>query len=126
MRRRSGQNGSIYRKWKTWHVRFYIDVPGSTKRQRKSVPVGPATGKQRLTKPEAVRKGAEIVISAGVNHPHHLARSRHPLPTFEEKCEWCRKFHKAWTDGKPGSIASMDGQLKKHILPRLATTLSPS
>jgi integrase len=119
MRRRSGQNGSIYKKWKTWHVRFYMDVPGSTKRQRKSVPVGPATGKERLTKPEAVRKGAEIVARTGVNQPQHLARSRNPLQTFEEKVRWCRKFHKAWTDGKPGPIASMEGQLTKHILPRL-------
>ena len=121
MRRRSGQNGSIYKKWKTWHVRFYVDVAGSTKRQRKSLPVGPATGKEKLTKPEAVRKGAQIVSSAGVNQAQHLARSRHPLQTFEERVQWCRKFHKAWTDGKPGPIAAMESQLTKHILPRLGS-----
>ena len=43
------------------------------------------------------------------------------MQTFEEKVQWCRKFHKAWTDGKPGPIASMEGQLTKHILPRLGT-----
>jgi hypothetical protein len=115
MRRRSGQSGSIYKKYHMWHVRFYVDVPGTNKRQRKSLPVGPATGKEKLTKPEATRKGAEIVASAGVNSPQHLARSRNPMQTFEERVQWCRKFHKAWTDGKPGPIASMEGQLTKHI-----------
>jgi integrase len=121
MRRRSGQSGSIYKKYHMWHVRFYADVPGTNKRQRKSLPVGPATGKEKLTKPEASRKGAEIVARSGVNQPQHLARSRNQVQTFEEKVQWCRKFHKAWTDGKPGPIASMEGQLTKHILPRLGT-----
>jgi integrase len=120
MRRRSGQSGSIHKKWNQWHVRFYVDVPGSNKRLRKSLPVGPATGKEKLKKSEATRKGAEIVAtSTGVNQTQHLARSRNPMQTFEEKVQWCRKFHKAWTDGKPGPIASMEGQLTKHILPRL-------
>ena len=66
MRRRSGQSGQIVRKGKTWHVRFYVDVPGQRKRLRKSVPVGPAVGKERLTKPEAVRK-------AGGDRPSQLA-----------------------------------------------------
>ena len=65
MRRRSGQSGQIVRKGKTWHVRFYVDVPGQRKRRRKSVPVGPAVGKEKLTKPEAVRKAAEIVQAGG-------------------------------------------------------------
>src|SRR5215216_5586937 len=75
MRRRSGQSGSIYKKYHMWHVRFYADVPGTNKRQRKSLPVGPATGKEKLTKSEATRKGAEIVARSGVNHTQHLARS---------------------------------------------------
>ena len=31
---------------------------------------------------------------------------------------WCRKYLKAWTDGKPSSVRSMENQLNKHILPR--------
>lgn len=120
MRRRSGQSGQIVRKGKTWHVRFYVDVPGQRKRLRKSVPVGPAIGKERLTKPEAVRKAAEIIQEVGVNTAKHLEQAIRPerVKTFEQRVEWCRKNHKAWTDGKPGPVATMEGHLRKHILPR--------
>ena len=104
-----------------WHVRFYVDVLGQEERQRKSVPIGPCTGKNKLTKPEAVRKGAEVVASLGVNTEDHLERSmnHNPVVTFRQRVEWCRRYHKAWTDGKPSSVLSMESQLTKHILPDL-------
>jgi len=119
MRRRSGQSGSIYKKWNMWHVRFYVDVPGTNKRQRASLPVGPTTGKEKLTRSEAIRKGAEIVAETGVNKSQHLERAIKPVQTFEQRVQWCKKYHKAWTDGKPGPVATMESQLAKHILPRL-------
>jgi integrase len=121
MRRRSGQSGQVVRKGQMWHVRFYADVPMQGKRQRKSVPIGPATGKEKLTRPEALRRGAEIVGSFGVNTSGHLERAIHPesVQTFRQRVEWCRKYHKAWTDGKPGPVSTMESQLAKHILPRL-------
>jgi integrase len=81
--------------------------------------VGPAVGKERLTKPEAVRKAAEILQSAGVNTAEHLEQAIRPehVKTFEQRVEWCRKNHKAWTDGKPGPVATMEGHLVKHVLP---------
>jgi integrase len=120
MRRRSGQSGEIVRKGKTWHVRFYVDVPGQRKRRRKSVPVGPAVGKEKLTRPEATRKAAEVIRTAGVNTVEHLQQAIRPerIKTFKQRVEWCRKNHKAWTDGKPGPIATMESQLVKHILPK--------
>jgi integrase len=120
MRRRSGQSGQIVRKGKTWHVRFYVDVPGQLKRLRKSVAVGPAVGKERLTKPEAFRKAADIIQGVGVNTAEHLEQAIRPerVRTFEQRVDWCRKNHKAWTDGKPGPVATMEGHLAKHILPR--------
>jgi integrase len=120
MRRRSGQSGQVVRKGNMWHVRFYVDLPGRQKRQRKSVPVGPAVGKERLTKSEAKRKAGEILRRAGVNTAEHLERAIHPqcIKTFAHRVEWCRKNHKAWTDGKPGPVATMEGHLTKHILPR--------
>jgi integrase len=123
MRRRSGQSGQIVRKGKTWHVRFYVDVPGQRNRQRKSVPVGPAVGKEKLTKPEAARQAAEIIRAAGVNSIEHLQRAVRPQPikTLLDRVAWCRKNHKAWTDGKPGPIATMEGHLAKHILPRFGS-----
>lgn len=123
MRRRSGQGGQVVRKGKMWHVRFYVDVPDESKRLRRSVPIGPATGKERLTKAEATRKSGEIIHAAGVNTTKHLEQAIHPrsVRTLEARVAWCRKNHKAWTDGKPGPIATMEGHLAKHILPRFGT-----
>ena len=123
MSRRSGQSGTVVKKGCMWHVRYYVDVPGQEKRQRKSVPIGPCTGKDKLTKPEAVRKGGEVIASLGVNTAEHLERATnlHPVVTFGKRVEWCRKYHKAWTDGKPGPIRTMESQLTKHILPRFGS-----
>jgi hypothetical protein len=93
MSRRSGQKGQIVRKGAMWHIRFYVDVPGQEKRQRKSLPIGPAIGKEKLTKPEAIRKGAELIANTGVNSAEHLERAVTPSPivTFGQRLEWCRK-----------------------------------
>jgi integrase len=123
MSRRSGQKGQVVRKGQMWHVRFYVDVPGQEKRQRKSLPIGPAVGKEKLTKPEAVRKGSEIIAAMGVNTEKHLERAITPTPvvTFGQRVEWCRKYHQAWTDGKPHPIRTMESALTKHILPRFGS-----
>jgi hypothetical protein len=78
-----------------------------------------AVGKDKLTKPEAVRKGAEVIASIGVNTTEHLERALNiaPIVTFRQRVEWCRRYHKAWMDGKPSSVLSMESQLTKHILP---------
>jgi integrase len=128
MSRRSGQSGSVVKKGSMWHVRFYVDLPEHEKRQRKSVPIGPCIGKNKLTKPEAVRKGRELVASLKVNTAEHLQRAINVSPntTFGRRVEWCRKYHKAWTDGKPSSVLSMECQLTKHILPRFGSLLLDS
>ena len=62
---------------------------------------------------------AAIIQSAGVNTPEHLEQRSVPNgQDVEQRVEWCRKNHKAWTDGKPGPVATMEGHLAKHILPR--------
>lgn len=106
-----------------WHIRFYVDVPDKEKRQRKSVPIGPAVGKGKLTKSEAIRKGTEVIAELGVNTEAHLQQAIKPKPvvTFAQKVDWCRLNHKAWTDGKPGPIRTMESQLTKHILPRFGS-----
>ena len=123
MSRRSGQKGQVVRKGAMWHIRFYVDVPGKEKRQRKSLPVGPAVGKEKLTKPEAARKGAELIAQMGVNTTEHLqlAITPNPIVTFRQRVEWCRKYHQAWTDGKPHPIRTMESALTKHILPRFGS-----
>jgi hypothetical protein len=62
----------------THGVRVYVDVPGTNKRRRKSLPVGPSTGKERLTTLEAIRKGAEIVAGMGMNQRKHLLAALNP------------------------------------------------
>ena len=117
MSRRSGQKGHVVRKGCQWHVRFYVDISGRKKRQRKSVLIGPCKGPNKLTKAEAQRKGAEVINSLGVNTEEHLQRAVNPI-TFKQQVEWCRINRSAWIEGKPGSIQSMESQLSKHILPR--------
>src|ERR1700694_895243 len=63
MRARRGQSGTIVRKGDQWHVRFYADEEKG--RKKKSVPVGPAVGKGRLTKAEAASKGGGRVEQGG-------------------------------------------------------------
>ena len=116
MSRRSGQKGQVVKKGCVWHVRFYVDLPGQQARQRKSVPIGPCVGTNKLTKPEAQRQGAEVIKSLGVNTEEHLQRATNPV-TFKQRVEWCRNNKTAWTEGKPGSILSMESLLTKHILP---------
>jgi hypothetical protein len=120
MRRRSGQSGTIDNKGGMWHVLYWADVPDSDKRQRKSEPTGPATGKDKLTRPEARRKGAEMIEALGINTQKRFERVVKGVKqqTFKERVDWCRTFHKAWTEGKPGPIGTMESQLTKHILPR--------
>jgi integrase len=100
-----------------WHVRFWVDLPEQAARQRKSVPVGPCVGPNKLTKAEAQRKGAEVIASLGVNTEEHLQRATNPV-TFKQRVEWCRSNKTAWTEGKPSSVLSMENLLSKHILPR--------
>lgn len=123
MSRRSGQKGQIVRKGAMWHVRFYVDVPGQEKRQRKSLPIGPAVGREKLTKPEAIRRGAEIIAEMGVNTAQHLERAIVPTPvvTFGQRVDWCRKYHSTWTDSRPHTVRTMESVLTKHILPRFAS-----
>jgi integrase len=123
MRARRGQSGTIVRKGDQWHVRFCADEEKG--RKKKSVPVGPAFGKGRLTKAEAARKGAEIVERAGVNTHAHLTRAAHPesAETLNRRVAWCRRFHRAWIESKPGSVTSMESHLEKHILPRFGELL---
>src|SRR5215471_6905502 len=120
MTRRSGQSGCVVKKGKMWHVRFYVDVQGQQQRQRRSVPIGPCKGKDKLTKPEAENKAKDIIGQLGVNTKEHLLRATNvsPIITFRQRVDWCRKNKQAWTKGKPGPIRTMESQLTKHILPR--------
>lgn len=88
MTRRSGQNGSVERKGKYFHVRFWQDE--GPKRVHKSVPICPVSGLGSLTKAERKRRARQIIAESGAESPECLARaevSRLGL-TLREQAEW--------------------------------------
>lgn len=81
MSKRSGQTGQVLLRNNRWVGRYYFDVPGEFKRQRRAVVLGL---KRELTKPEAKLKLLGIITAEGVNTPAHLERSVRPLKTFND------------------------------------------
>jgi integrase len=67
MSRRSGQNGRIEKKGKTFYARFWLDVPGEAKRTYKSVRICPVSGPGSLNKFELKRRVKEIIAEFGAN-----------------------------------------------------------
>lgn len=64
-----------------WVGRFYVDVPGDSKRKRRALVLGT---RKELTRSEAKRKLLEILTQEGVNTPTHLERSQRPPTTFAD------------------------------------------
>jgi hypothetical protein len=56
MSRRSGQNGRIEKKGKALYARFWLDIPGQSKRTYKSVRICPVSGPGSLNKFERKRR----------------------------------------------------------------------
>jgi integrase len=81
MSKRSGQAGQVFLRNDRWVGRFYVDVPGDSKRKRRALVLGM---KQELTRPEAKRRLLDIIIDEGVNTPSHLQRSLRPPTTFAD------------------------------------------
>jgi len=81
MSKRSGQRGQVFLRNERWVGRFYVDVPGDSKRKRRALVLGT---KRELTRSEAKRKLLEILTQEGVNSPTHLERSLRPPTTFAD------------------------------------------
>jgi integrase len=81
MSKRSGQTGQVLLRNNRWIGRYYVDVPGELKRQRRAVVLG---FKRELTKPQAKLKLLSIITTEGVNTPEHLERSLKQLKTFRD------------------------------------------
>src|SRR5712671_269775 len=64
MSSRSGQSGYVVMKGNSYHGRYWADVPGSERRVRKSVYIGPV---EEITKSEAKRQLSKILEQLGVN-----------------------------------------------------------
>ena len=70
---RSGQSGTVVRKGRMWHGRYYIDMPGETKRRKTSVPLGSI---RTMKKPEAKREAQGLCSEEmGLNSEAHLCRT---------------------------------------------------
>lgn len=81
MSKRSGQTGQVLLRNCRWVGRFYVDMPGNSKRKRCALVLGM---KKELTLPEARRKLLEVIFQQGVNTPAHLERSLKPPTTFAD------------------------------------------
>ncbi len=81
MSKRSGQTGQVLLRYNRWIGRYYVDVPGEFKRQRRAVVLG---FKNEITKPEAKLKLLTIITAEGVNTPEHLERSLKPPKNFSD------------------------------------------
>lgn len=117
MSRRSGQNGSVQKKGSQWHLRYYVDVPGQEKRPRRSLPLGPCKGPNKIGRKEAERKAKEKLAELGVNTEEHLKKALSGVYTFAQRVAWCKQNRRAWLKGRPGPVKTMESQLHKHILP---------
>jgi hypothetical protein len=82
------------------------------RRKKKSVRVGPATGKGRLTKAEAQRKAAELIDKLGINSEAHLLSAQHP----EQVEAFRQRLSGAGNTTRPGRSRNRERSLQwNHI-----------
>lgn len=112
MTRRSGQSGSVMRKGRQWHGRFWEDVPGQAARVRRSVPLGL---RKVMSKCEAKRKLRSMLEDAGVNTEAVFVQTVKPGPTFADQAGWW-EAHKL-TLCAPSFQESRGVYLRTHLLP---------
>lgn len=112
MTRRPGQCGTVVRKGRRWHGRYYADVPGQQERKHMSVPLGLI---DTMTKPEAKRRLRALLEGMGINSEAHLIRSTHVGHTFAQEAEWWRENRLSLL--KPSCQETMGSHLDKYLLP---------
>jgi integrase len=112
MSRRFGQSGSVVKKSKMWHGRYYVDVAGQEQRKRMSVPLGPVSD---MTKSEARRKLMDMLHELGVNTAAHLERASCGATTFGQQAEWFMENKIPLM--KESSQQAMTYHLRKYLLP---------
>jgi hypothetical protein len=89
MAARSGQNGRIERKGNVLYARFWLDVPGQSKRVYKSVRICLVSGPGSLNKFEQKRRLKEIIADFGANSEEvfRKAEAVNLGTTFKEQAE---------------------------------------
>jgi hypothetical protein len=116
MSRRSGQNGRIEKKGKAYYARFWLDVPGKTKRVYKSVRICPVSGPGSLNKFELKRRVKEIIAEFDANSEtvFKQAEAINLGTTFKEQAErWLQTVQTRKRNPiKPRTADSWTGYLK--------------
>src|SRR5438552_15500873 len=113
---RSGQSGTVVRKGRMWHGRYYIDIPGQEKRRKASVPLGSI---HSMTKPQAKRKLRAILEEMGLNDDSHLEHAAAGARTFTSEAAWWRENRLPVF--KPSCQETMGSHLDKYLLPRFGS-----
>jgi hypothetical protein len=113
MNRRNGQAGSVVKKGKMWHGRYYVDL--QDRRKRISMPLGPVA---KFTKPEAKRKLRELLEQSGVNAEFHLFQAIQGSRTFEQESAWWRRNKLSLF--KPSCQETMGSHIDKYMLPQFS------
>jgi integrase len=116
MSRRSGQNGHVEKKGNAYHARFWLDVPGESKRVNKSVRICPVNGPGSLNRFELKRRVKEIIAEFGANSTA-VARDAEAVnlgTTFKERSvAWLEQARTRLRNPiKPRTADSWSGYLK--------------
>lgn len=110
MSKRSGQSGSVKLVGQKWVGRYWVDVPGESKRAHPALVLG---SKKGMTKPEARRKLMDIIATNGSNTDRHIELA--PVTTFKNVAD--RWELKRLPTLKESTRCAAPLLLKKHISP---------
>jgi integrase len=113
MSNRPGQAGTVVKKGRMWHGRYYADVPGQQKRKCLSVPLAPI---KSMTITQAKRKLRSMLEQLGINSSDYLERVDMDVRTFSREAEWWRANRLSLF--KPSTQEKMGSHLDKYLLPR--------
>jgi integrase len=110
MSKRSGQKGSVRLVGQKWVGRYWVDVPGESKRAHPAVVLGI---KKEMTKAEARRKLMDIIATNGSNTDRHIELA--PVTTFNSVAD--RWELKRLPTLKASTQWAAPLLLKKHLRP---------
>ena len=124
--RRVGQRGSVFQHVKPWsstapaYGRYYIDLPGNPKRERRTVALGICT-----TRSLARQKLCQHIEREGINKPESFAANTAPIISFRAQAKkWIESLPtRRRKPVKPATIDNWRHALDKWVLPLLGDRL---
>ena len=125
MSRRSGQSGSIQKEGNWYVVRWWMDVAGQEKRERKYARICPVSGPGKLSASERERKAKEIIAASGADSVEHFERVVKPMQaggtTFREQAAiWLDQVrNRKRKPVAPATIETWESALDNWVNPNL-------